>query len=93
MVTIAKKVSNAAKNIAAATALLAIKKKYGKPTPEPKPDDEKETAALVEKLEQASRALSMAVAGLVSRASRGGVANSELVRQTEAVNSLAKSIK
>lgn len=94
MATITKTVAKAAKNIAAATALAAIKKKYGKPTPEPKPDDgERETAALVERLDTANRNLSMAVAKLVARAFKGGVQNSELIKLTDAISAVAKNVR
>lgn len=94
MAAVSKTVAKVAKNIAAAASLAAIKKKYGKPAPEPKPDEgRQETAALVERLEQASRNLSYAVASLVARASKGGVANAEIARLTGAIGSLAKGVK
>ncbi len=93
MATVVKTITKAAKNIATAAALAAIKKKYGKPAPEPKPDDgERETAALVERLDAASRNLSMAVSKRISRASKGGATNSEIIRLTEELNAIAKGI-
>lgn len=94
MATVAKTVAKVAKNVAAAAAVEAIRKKYGKPASEPKPDEgRQETAALVEKLEQASRNLSFAVASLVARASKGGVPNAEIARLTGAIGTLAKGVK
>lgn len=94
MAAVSKTVAKAAKNIATAAAVAAIRKKYGKNAPEPNPDEGRlETVALVEKLEQANRNLSYAVASLVARASKGGVANAEIARLTGAIGSLAKGVK
>lgn len=94
MATITKTVAKAAKNITAAAALAAIKKKYGKPAPEPKPDDgERETSALLERLDTANRNLSMAVSKFIARTSKGGVPNSEIIRLTESISAVAKNMR
>ena len=94
MAEFAKKVKDVAKAALAAQAVAAIKKKYGRPAQEPEPDDgEKETAALVEKLDLADRGLGMAVTRFIARASKGGIRNQEIIRLTEAINQLAKGVK
>lgn len=81
------------KNAATAAALVALRRKYNKPSPvEKKGDEEAEIGALCEKLNAAKMALSLGIDRLIARANKGGSSNGELIKITDQVNSLAKKM-
>lgn len=82
------------KNMATAAALVALRKKYNRPAPEPKKKDdgEAETAKLVEQLNSAKLSLNTGIDRLVARAGKGGVSNAELIKTTAKLKELAKTM-
>ena len=82
------------KNMATAAALVAIRKKYNRPAPEPKKKDdgELETAKLLEQLNAAKLSLNTGIDRLVARASKGGFSNAELIKTTAKLKELAKTM-
>lgn len=82
------------KNMATAAALVAIRKKYNRPAPEPKKKDdaEVETAKLVDQLNAAKVSLNTGIDRLVARAGKGGVSNAELIKTTAKLKELAKTM-
>lgn len=81
------------KNMATAAALVAIRKKYNRPAPEPKKDDsEAETGRLVEQLNSAKLSLNTGIDRLVARAGKGGVSNAELIKTTAKLKELTKTM-
>jgi len=82
------------KNMATAAALVAIRKKYNRPAPEPKKKDdaEAETSKLVEQLNTAKVSLNTGIDRMVARAGKGGVPNSELIKTTAKLQQLAKTM-
>lgn len=82
------------KNMATAAALVAIRKKYNRPAPEPKKKDdaELETAKLLEQLNAAKLSLNTGIDRLIARASKGGFSNAELIKTTAKLNALAKTM-
>ena len=82
------------KNMATAAALVALRKKYNRPAPEPKKKDdaELETAKLVEQLNSAKLSLNTGIDRLVARAGKGGVSNAELIKTTAKLKELAKTM-
>ena len=82
------------KNMATAAALVALRKKYNRPAPEPKKkdDSELETAKLVEQLNSAKLSLNTGIDRLVARAGKGGVSNAELIKTTAKLKELAKTM-
>lgn len=81
------------KNAATAAALVALRKKYNKPSPvEKKGDEEAEIGALCDKLNAAKLALNNGLDRLIARANKGGSSNNELIKITDQVNSLAKKM-
>lgn len=86
-------VGNSIKNAATAAALVAIRKKYNKPAPEPKKSDEEaEIGALCDKLNAAKMSLNTGIDRLIARANKGGSSNSELIKITDQVNAMAKKM-
>lgn len=86
-------VGNTIKNMATAAALVAIRKKYNKPSPaEKKADEEAEIGALCDKLNAAKMSLNTGIDRLIARANKGGSSNSELIKITDQVNALAKKM-
>lgn len=86
-------VGNTIKNMATAAALVAIRKKYNKPSPaEKKSDEEAEIGALCDKLNAAKMSLNTGIDRLIARANKGGSSNSELIKITDQVNALAKKM-
>lgn len=81
------------KNAATAAALVALRKKYNKPSPvEKKGDEDAEIGALCDKLNAAKLALNNGLDRLIARANKGGSSNNELIKITDQVNSLAKKM-
>ena len=82
------------KNMATAAALVALRKKYNRPAPEPKKKDdaELETAKLVEQLNAAKLSLNTGIDRLVARAGKGGFSNAELIKTTAKLKELAKTM-
>ena len=82
------------KNAATAAALVAIRKKYNRPAPEPKKKDdaEVETGRLLEQLNSAKLSLNTGIDRLVARAGKGGVSNAELIKTTAKLKELAKTM-
>lgn len=82
------------KNMATAAALVAIRKKYNRPAPEPKKKDdgELENAKLVDQLNSAKLSLNTGIDRLVARAGKGGVSNAELIKTTAKLKELAKTM-
>ena len=82
------------KNMATAAALVALRKKYNRPAPEPKKKDdaELETAKLVEQLNAAKLSLNTGIDRLVARAGKGGVSNAELIKTTAKLKELVKTM-
>lgn len=81
------------KNAATAAALVALRKKYNKPSPvEKKGDEDAEIGALCDKLNAAKLALNNGLDRLIARANKGGSSNGELIKITDQVNSLAKKM-
>ena len=82
------------KNMATAAALVALRKKYNRPAPEPKKKDdvELESAKLVEQLNSAKLSLNTGIDRLVARAGKGGVSNAELIKTTAKLKELAKTM-
>lgn len=81
------------KNMATAAALVALRKKYNRPSPKPKKDDsEAETGRLVEQLNSAKVSLNTGIDRLVARAGKGGVSNAELIKTTAKLKEIAKTM-
>lgn len=81
------------KNAATAAALVALRKKYNKPSPvEKKGDEEAEIGTLCDKLNAAKLALNNGLDRLIARANKGGSSNGELIKITDQVNALAKKM-
>lgn len=82
------------KNMATAAALVALRKKYNRPAPEPKRKDdaEAETDRLLEQLNAAKLSLNTGIDRLVARAGKGGVSNAELIKTTAKLKELAKTM-
>lgn len=82
------------KNMATAAALVALRKKYNRPAPEPKKKDdfEAETGKLVEQLNAVKISLITGIDRLVARAGKGGVSNAELIKTTAKLKELAKTM-
>lgn len=82
------------KNMATAAALVALRKKYNRPAPEPKKKDdgEAETGKLVEQLNAAKVSLNAVVDRMIARAGKGGVSNAELIKTTAKLQQLAKTM-
>lgn len=82
------------KNMATAAALVALRKKYNRPAPEPKKKDdgEAETGRLLEQLNSAKLSLNTGIDRLVARAGKGGVSNAELIKTTAKLKELAKTM-
>ena len=83
------------KNMATAAALVALRKKYNRPAPEPKKKDdaEAETGRLVEQLNSAKLSLNTGIDRLVALAGKGGVSNAELIKTTSKLKELAKTMR
>lgn len=82
------------KNMATAAALVALRKKYNRPAPEPKKKDdgEAETGRLLKQLNSAKLSLNTGIDRLVARAGKGGVSNAELIKTTTKLKELAKTM-
>lgn len=82
------------KNMATAAALVALRKKYNRPAPEPKKKDdgEAETGKLVDQLNAAKVSLNAVVDRMIGRAGKGGVSNAELIKTTAKLQQLAKTM-
>lgn len=82
------------KNAATAAALVAIRKKYNRPAPEPKKKDdaEAETSKLVDQLNAAKVSLNTGIDRMIARAGKGGVSNAELIKTTAKLKELAKTM-
>ena len=74
------------KNMATAAALVALRKKYNRPAPEPKKKDDGE-------LETAKLSLNTGIDRLVALAGKGGVSNAELIKTTSKLKELAKTMR
>lgn len=81
------------KNMAIAAALVALRKKYNRPAPEPKKDDsDAETGRLIEQMNAAKVSLNTGIDRLVARAGKGGVSNAELIKTTAKLKEIAKTM-
>lgn len=82
------------KNMATAAALVALRKKYNRPAPEPKKKvvGEAETGRLLEQLNAAKVSLNTGIDRLVALAGKGGASNSELIKTTAKLKELAKTM-
>lgn len=86
-------IKESVKNAATAAAIIALQKKYNRvPKAPDKGDEEKETAALCDKLNAAKLSLTAGIDRLIARANKGGSSNGELIKITDQVNSLAKKM-